>query len=75
MDKWEDTPGREHCRSANMYSSGTSYAEVSKRNPCEECQFGGRNAQVNMNHVLRAVKGEDQRSITEFIAGNVSSEL
>lgn len=80
MDKWEGTPGREHYP-ANVYSSGTCCVEVSKRNTCQECQFGGRNAQINKSHTLCAVKREEkgstwaaQRSVTEFIVENVSSE-
>lgn len=81
VDKWEGTPGREHY-SANVYSSGTCCVEVSKRNTCQEGQFGGRDAQINKSHALRAVKrGRQgstwaaQRSVTEFIVGSVSSEL
>lgn len=61
MDKWEGTTGREHY-SANVYSSGTCCVEVSKRNTCQECQFGGRNAQINKSHALRAVKRGGQGS-------------
>lgn len=59
MDKREALVAESITQSASMCSPRAYCAEVSKRNPCQDCQFGGRWARTHTCKAVSAVKGAD----------------